>query len=303
VRWAVAIPQLVDDEFDAAAFRAFLAQVEDLGLESVWTIEQSIGAGGVLSPLEVLTYAAACTERVRLGCSVFVSPLHQPVHLAKAIGSLDHLSGGRLEVGLGLGGRSRPFAAFGITGDHLVTRFDEGVAIMKSLWTERSVTFEGRFWQLADVAMEPKPVQRPYPPLWFGGSAPAAVRRAVRHADGFFGAGSQTTTAFAEQVANARRELEATPRPSFAFAKRVYIAIDDDAERAREQADAGLRRIYGPDLGARLAPVAVTGPPEVCRQGLQEIADAGAELIVLNPLSDFPHQTDRLMGEVAPAVT
>ena len=173
-----------------------------------------------------MTYAAACTDRLRLGCAVFVTPLHNPLHLAKAIGGLDQLSRGHVEVGSGPAGgaavrrvRRRP--------DKPVARFNEGIALMKACWTEREITFDGRIWKLEGAAMEPKPVQKPHPPIWVGGSHPDAMRRAVRIGDGFFGAGSQTTAAFAEQVKIVRAELAERERdPStFAIAKRVYIHV------------------------------------------------------------------------------
>ena len=95
------------------------------------------------------------TQRLRLGCVVFVSTLHNPVHLAKSLASLDQLSGGRIDVGLGTGGKHRQFAAFGMSADRYVARFAEGVQLMKALWTQPRVTFDGEFWQLSDVAMEP----------------------------------------------------------------------------------------------------------------------------------------------------
>jgi probable F420-dependent oxidoreductase len=304
VRWSIAIPQFVDEGgFDSAAFRRYLTRAEALGFEGGWTLEQVFGSASLLGAIETMTYAAACTERLRLGCAVFVTPLHQPVHLAKSLSSLDQLSGGRLEIGVGTGGRARPFEAFGLVQDGFVTRFNEGLALMKSLWTESKVSHAGRFWQLDGATMEPKPRQRPHPPIWFGASAPAALRRAVRHGDGFFGAGSATTEAFAEQVSIVRRELEEQQRHPNAFriAKRVYITLDDNAERARTRMAAGLVRIYG-DFGRRLEPVAVAGPPEVCVDALREVAAAGAEMIMLNPVFDQADQMERLAKEVMPHV-
>src|SRR5215813_14523843 len=147
-----------------------------------------------------MSYAAACSDRLRIGCAVFVTPLYSPVHLAKSLSSLDQLSRGRLEIGVGTGGKSRQFAAFGVDPQRYVARFTEGLALMKALWTEPRVTFDGEFWQLKDAAMEPKPFAKPHPPLWFGAAGPAALRRAARMGDGFFGAGSSTTEAFASQV-------------------------------------------------------------------------------------------------------
>src|SRR6516165_10713005 len=219
MRFAISIPQYArDSRFDDGAFRAHLSRVEELGLfESAWAQEQVIGGAGSLAPLQTLTYAAGCTEKLRLGCAVFVLPLHNPLHLAKAISSLDCLSHGRVEVGVATGGAGRPFSAFGVDPDKPVARFNEALALMKACWTEREINFDGALWKLHGAPMEPKPVQKPHPPIWFGGSAPAGMRRAVRHGDGFMGAGSQTRAAFAEQVKLVREELGAQGRDPSSF--------------------------------------------------------------------------------------
>jgi probable F420-dependent oxidoreductase len=298
MRFAISIPQYAPGgEFDDAAFRAHLRRAEELGFESAWAQEQVLGAAGAVSPILAMTYGAACTERLRFGCAVFVTPLHTPVHLAKNIASLDCLSHGRVEVGVGTGGRSRPFGAFGIDGDALVARFNEGIELMKACWTDPEINFNGRFWQLNGASMEPKPVQKPRPPLWVGGNHPAALCRAVRIGDGFFGAGSQTTAQFAEQTAVISRELAEQGRDpgSFRIAKRVYIHVDDDEQRARQIIDEALEHHYGrPGLAA----VAVAGPPSACVSGLRDVAEAGAELVLLNPLSDDAEQLERLAAEV-----
>jgi probable F420-dependent oxidoreductase len=303
VRFAISIPQHVGVEgFDAVGFREYLARAEELGFESAWTQEQVLGPGHNLGPLEAMTYAAACSERLRLGCAVFVFPLHSPVHLAKSISSLDCLSHGRVEVGLGTGGRGRPFSAFAVDPDTFVARFNEGLELMKACWTQSQIKFEGRFWQLDGAAMTPKPVQKPHPPIWIGGNQPTAIRRAVRRADGFFGAGSQTTEQFAQQVQVAREELSSQGRDpaSFRIAKRVYINVDDDRDRAREQIEAALTSHYG---RGGLGGVAVAGPPAECVAGLREVEAAGAELIQLNPMVDEAHQLERLAAEVIPRLS
>lgn len=302
MRFAISIPQQVaDGTFDPAAMRAYLTRAEELGFASAWAQEQVIGTLPLLGPVETLTYAAACTERLRLGCAVLVTSLYGPVHLAKSLSTLDQLSRGRLDVGIGTGGR-RMFSAFGVEPESFVARFTEGLRLMRALWTEPRVDFDGRFWQLTGAAMEPKPFQKPGPPIWFGGSHPAALRRAVRLGDGFFGAGSVTTKQFADQVQTLREALAAQDRDpaGFPIAKRVYIAVDDDAERARTGIGAALDRVYG-FLGRRdLTPVAVCGTPDDCVRGLREVAHAGAELILLNPLFDDAQQMERLAAEVMP---
>ena len=302
-RFAISIPQFVSDgTFDPAAFRAYLARAEALGFEGAWTSEQILGTKPQLGPIETLTYAAACTDRLRLGCVVLVLPLYSPVHLAKSLSSLDQMSRGRLEVGVGTGGRFRPFAAFGVDPSSLVARFTEELAVMRALWTQDRVTFPGRFWQLEGAAMKPKPFQKPHPPIWIGGSHPDAVRRAVRLAGGFFGAGSQTTAQFAEQVRIVREEVAKRGREGFRVAKRVYIAVDDDAGRARERIGAAINELYG-QFGLRdIEAVAVAGTPADCARGLREVAGAGAELILLNPLFDDAEQMERLAADVVPQV-
>ena len=302
MRFAISIPQFFDDgEFDPAAQRAYLRRAEELGFESAWTQEKVLGPTPQLSPLESMTFAAACTERLRLGCVVFVLPLHNPIHLAKSISSLDQLSGGRVEVGIGIGGRNRLLSAFGVHHDRLVTQFNEGLRLMKALWTEPETNFDGEFWQLTGARMEPKPAQKPHPPVWFGARHPNAVRRAVRHGYGFFGAGSSTTAEFVEQVRVVREELAAQGRqPSeFPIAKRVYVDVDDNPDRAARRMADGLIRIYG-EHGRELEPVAVTGPPEACVRGLREVADAGAELILLTTVENQAEQMERLSAEVIP---
>jgi alkanesulfonate monooxygenase SsuD/methylene tetrahydromethanopterin reductase-like flavin-dependent oxidoreductase (luciferase family) len=172
---------------------------------------------------------------------------------------------------------------------------------MKNCWTQPNVEFEGRFWQLRGVAMEPKPFQKPHPPIWFGGSHPAALQRAVRHGDAFMGAGSTSTAAFAEQVTTVRAEMARAERQTFPIAKRVYIVVDDDATRARERAEAGLVGIYG-DFGRRLTGVAVFGAPKDCVDGLLDVASAGAETIVINPIDDEFQQMERLAADVLPHI-
>jgi probable F420-dependent oxidoreductase len=303
MRYAISIPQFfADGEFDPAEFRNYCTGVEQLGLfESAWTQENVLSASPQLSPLEVMTYAAACTEQLRLGCVVFVSTLHLPVHLAKSLASLDQLSAGRLEVGVGTGGKYRQFAAFGMSPERYVARFTEGVQLMKALWTQPRVTFDGEFYQLQAAPMEPKPLQKPYPPLWFGANGELALRRAVRLGDGFFGAGSSPTVKFADQVQIVRAALAESGRDAadFPIAKRVYIVVDDNTRRARERVDSAMERLYGrrvPDIEA----AAIAGSPADCAAELAKVAAAGAQLILFTTLFEPAEQAARLADEVIP---
>ncbi|MTD53945.1 LLM class flavin-dependent oxidoreductase [Amycolatopsis pithecellobii] len=298
MRFAISIPQFTaDGEFDPVAFRGYVQRAEALGFHSGWTQEQILTLGHFphLSALETMAYAAACTERLRLGCAVFVTPQHNPVQLAKSLASLDQLSRGRVETGVGTGGKRGSYPAFGHNGEALVARFTEGLEVMRSLWTEPETTIDGRFWQLEGAAIVPKPFQKPGPPVWIGGSHPNALKRAVRLGDGFFGAGSTTTGKFAEQVQVVRAE-----RADFPIAKRIYIAVDDNAEHARAQMADGLENIYG---RRGLEAVAVAGTPADCVRGVQEVADAGAELILFTTVANQAEQMERLAAEVIPQLS
>lgn len=305
VRFSIAIPQFDYDRFDAAGLRCFLARAEELDFEGGWVLEQIIGGAPLLAPLELLAYCAACTERLRLGVAVLVTSLHEPLQLASAATAVDRLSHGRLDIGVGSGGRSRRFPAFGVDKASYISYFTEGLELMKAAWSDDPrVTFHGRFRDVDDLPIQPKPVQRPHPPIWFGGMAPKALARTVRHGDAFMGAGSSSTEAFAGAVSIVRRELvEQDKDPAdFTIGKRVYLMVDDDADRARERVLAGLGHIYGPMDGIENVPV--FGTPDDVVRGLKEVVDAGAETLLLNPLgldvAENREQMERLAAEVIP---
>jgi alkanesulfonate monooxygenase SsuD/methylene tetrahydromethanopterin reductase-like flavin-dependent oxidoreductase (luciferase family) len=306
VRFSIAIPQFDYDGFDGAGLRSYLSRAEELGFEGGWVIEQTVGSGPLLAPLELLAYCAAWTERLRLGVAVLVTSLHEPLQLAQSITAVDRISQGRLDVGVAPGGGSRNFAAFGVDKDHFISYFTEGLELMKAAWSdEPTVTFHGQFRDVDGLGSNPKPVQRPHPPIWFGGLAPKALARAVRLGDSFLGAGSSTTESFAEAVTIVREELDKQQKDPthFTIGKRVYLMVDDDAVRARERVLEGLHRIYGESIpGGEDVPV--SGTPDDVARGLRDVIDAGAEMLLLNPVgpdvAQNREQMERLAAEVIP---
>jgi probable F420-dependent oxidoreductase len=301
VRLAVGLPQAwTTGGLDRAGMRRFLQRADALGFESAWVVEQVLGAIPSLEPVEHLTWAAALTERIRLGTAVLLTPLRSPVHLAKSLATLDQLSGGRLDVGIGLGGNTKVYPAFGVPAARRVARFNEGLRLMRALWTEPRVTFAGEFWQLENAAMEPKPIQRPHPPLWLGGHHPDALRRSVGWAAGFMGAGSASTATFAQEVqllhgflAEARRDPA-----TMDVGKRVYVAVDRDRERAGRRLAEYFGAFYGRSQLA--AEVSVWGSADQCAAGLREVVGAGARLVMLNPVFDELEQLEALVADVVP---
>lgn len=298
---SVAIPQTFHGHaVDVGYVRDFVVRAETLGFEGAWVVEQILGGIPSLEPLHTLTYAAALSTRLRLGTAVLLSTIRSPIHLAKALATLDHLSRGRLDVGVGLGGNTRAYPAFGVPAERRAARFSEGLRLMKALWTESSVTFAGEFWRLDAARFEPKPVQRPHPPLWFGGHHPNALRRAATMGDGFVGAGSISTGKFAEEIVLLRQLLAEAGRDPAAFpvSKRVYIAIDRDRDRAGRRLTEWFGAFYGrPELAAE---VAVWGDIPECVDRLAEIVAAGAGALLLNPVFDEIDHLERFAFDIAP---
>jgi len=301
VELGVAIPQtLLAGSFDVRKVREFLARAEALGFQSAWVVEQILGSIQSLEPVTLLTYAAACTERLRLGSAVLLTALRSPVHLAKSLATLDHLSGGRLTVGVGLGGNPRIYPAFGLSAARRAERFAEGLRLMKRLWTEERVTFEGEFFKLHNASLQPKPLQKPHPPLWFGGHHPNAIRRAVELGDGFIGAGSASTAAFLDEVKLLRGVLKEAGRDpaTFPLGKRVYIAVDRDRARAGRRLTEWFGAFYGkPELGAE---VSVWGDPGECVDRLSAIVAAGAGFLMLNPVFDELEHLEQFASHITP---
>ena len=308
MRFSISIPQLAVDGFDAGGVRSYLARAEELGFEGGWTLEQIVGPAPLIAPMELLAWAAACTTRLRLGVAVLITSLHDPLQLAAVATAVDQLSHGRLDLGVAPGGGFRQFSAFGVEKSTFISSFTEGLDLMKAAWSdEPRVTFHGRFRQVDNLPITPKPVQRPHPPIWFGGHAPAALARAVRVGDAFLGAGSSTTASFVEAVQTVQRELgnQGKDPAQFTIGKRVYLMVDDDAARARERVLAGLHRIYGQMAGLEAVPV--SGTLDDVARGVQEVIDAGAEMILLNPVggtvAEDHDQMERLAAEVIPRLT
>lgn len=302
----IEMPQVfIDTPVDIPLIRNFLTKAEMLGYDGVWVQEQILSDFPVLESVSLLNYAAALTSRLRLGTSVLLANLRNPLQLAKSLSTLDHLSQGRLTVGIGLGGGRAGSATgeesiFGYSSEHRVRRFVEGIEVMKALWTEPAAKYQGSFWRFNDVPMEPKPVQKPHPPIWFGAHREVALRRAVKYGDGWMGAGSSPTATFLKESGLVRRFLEQAGRDpaTFSISKRVYIAVDNDRERAERRLCRWFSvRYKSSDLARR---VSVWGSPEACVDRLKEIINGGAKHLLLNPVFDEMEHLELLAREIIP---
>ena len=214
--------------------RRAAVQAEQLGLADVWVSEHIIvpKSGGYppspnfWDPVLTLTWAAACTQRVRLGTSVLVLPMRHPLPLAKELATLQNLSNGRLILGAGVGWLEAEFDALGVPFKERGRRMDEGIAMMKAVWSEDPVTFPTKYIPaiINDMRSQPQPV-KPIP-IWIGGSSDAAINRALR-LDGWHG--SRVRPESAAQVVNRFRDVR--PDNDFTISIRIKIGRASCRER------------------------------------------------------------------------
>jgi probable F420-dependent oxidoreductase len=222
-----------------ANIREVCRRAESLGYASLWSFQRTLYPGGdpipmpyrsVHDPLAISSYVAAITERARVSIAIVNLPYYAPIVLAKALTSIDILSGGRLDAGLGLGWNADEFAAAGTPMPRRGARADEFVACLQAIWTQDPVTFDGEFYRVPTSYVDPKPVQRPHPPILLGGNAEPALARAGRLAAGWVSASRFA----AAQVPGAIESVRAAAREAGRDAESVRIIIRA-AVRVRDQ--------------------------------------------------------------------
>jgi probable F420-dependent oxidoreductase len=259
----------------------------------LWVTENTLDHVFCFDPVVVLTYAAAVTSTIGLGASVVVLPVHNPIHVAHQWATLDYVSGGRAILGVGLG-RDHHYEQFQTPREGRVRRFREGFELIKQLWTEQKVSYEGRIFRLADATMAPKPVQKPHPPIWMGVGHPDALRRTAAIADGWMGSGGSSNAAFIRSVPILREALERAGRDPavFPISKRVFLSVDERPEVARAQLHRWFTVVYRNPEGTDAS--GIHGTPQQVRERLEELVDAGANHLLLNPVARYAEQLEAL---------
>jgi len=197
----VAAGKMIEGESIARVAR----RAEELGYDSLWVSDHIIfptqlqsaypyspdgklpldPTNPLLEPFTVLSYAAAVTKTIKLGTSVIIVPYRDPLVTAKIVSSLDVLSGGRFIFGVGVGWLEEEFRALRQNLRDRAAQTREALLVMKACWTQDSPEFHGKFFDFSGIKFAPKPRQKPYPPIWFGGNSPSALKRAVEHGDGW----------------------------------------------------------------------------------------------------------------------
>jgi probable F420-dependent oxidoreductase len=230
--------QTVKEVYDHHVALAELA--EEVGFDGVWIGEHHFrDYGTVPSIAALLGYLAARTSRLRLGSGVYVLPLHDPVHVAEQVAELDVLSGGRIEFGVGRGYQSVEFDGFGVDLAEARDRFDESLEIIRGLWTEPRFAYEGKYYRVGDVALVPRPVQRPHPPIHVAAVSPETVERYAARGLPILADPAAPFRRVAKAAETWRRTAAAAGHPvddaELVVSRSVYVAPTVEAARADQQ--------------------------------------------------------------------
>jgi alkanesulfonate monooxygenase SsuD/methylene tetrahydromethanopterin reductase-like flavin-dependent oxidoreductase (luciferase family) len=280
------------------AYAEFFRQVEALGLDAVWTEDRISHDANMLDPLMLLASAAVCTRRIELGTAVLVVTLRAAAVVARQVSTLQHLSAGRLALGVSLGGRPEEYAAVGVPMNRRVTVFRESVAVIRQLLAGTAVNHQGQFVRLEKATV--RPAARV--PLYVGGHAEGALRRAGAMADGWIMSPFGAVRDFPRLRGVVRDAARAAGRdPDALVAGRLlYVAVDDDRARARESLRAFLHGYYGSRFDVDQH--AIFRPPAEVAARLVEHVQAGITKLMLGvPSLDLAHLR-RVAHEVAPLV-
>ena len=305
-------------------FTAFGIEADALGYHSTFVVEHHFsGWTQVSATLNLLTWLAARTERLRIGTAVIVLPWHNPVLLAEQTATLDLLSAGRLDLGIGKGYRYNEFRGFAIPAAEADARSDEGLDVLLRAWTETApFSHAGRFWQFQDIVVEPPPAQRPHPPVWMAAGSPESIRKVAARGFNLLLDQFASVATIGSRIALFKAAVEARGRRfdpmSVAVARDVYVARDAAdrtaalARNARSrQRTIEVARTPGQRGGSHVlayaaAPdgneaAALYGTPDQIAAGLEALRAAGVHYILANMGGATHTSLRRFAREIAPA--
>jgi probable F420-dependent oxidoreductase len=275
----------------------FATKCEEMGVHSMWTIDRI--AYDNLEPLTILSAAAGATQKIRLGTSVLLGNLRHPVHLAKIVATLDFISSGRVTLGLGFGSRSSDYEAVEMPFEHRGSRAVEQVALMKRLWIGENVTHKGRFYNLENLTMGPRPIQSSIP-IWTGGSSEAALKRAGAWADGFI-CGSSAIPEFPrtwDKVAGYARAAGRDPG-TIEKAGLTFMAINDEHSKAVKAVEDYVTRYYGAVRGD-VANTSLVGSASAVADRIAAFFERGLNTLIIGQADPDPKQLDTFGDKVLP---
>ena len=275
---------------------AIARRVDELGFDSLWTGDHVSFHGPIYDSLTLLSSYIGITKRVRLGVGVYLLALRHPTVAAKVTSTLDALSGGRLIFGVGVGGENpKEFEACGIPHSERGARVSEGIDVVRTLWRDSPASFKGRFTQFEGVSIDPKPVQKPMPPVWVGGRSDAALARAGRQGDGWISYVVQPER-YKQSVAKIETAAAATGRAldNFAKAHLTFITIGRDYESAERVWVARLSERYAQDFGPLARKYGIIGTAEQCAEQLHRYIEGGCTYFVLDAICEAPDEAQQI---------
>jgi probable F420-dependent oxidoreductase len=283
-----------------------VSRIEELGYDSAWTSEHVFFYFPTFDALTTLAAMAARTSRIRLGTAVLLLPLRPAALAAKEIASVDIISRGRLILGVGVGGEyPKEFEAVGVPVNERGARTNESLRVLKTLFNEDNVTFNGRFTRLSGVTLMPKPAQAGGPPLWIAGRSQAAQRRAGRYGDGYLPY-LFSPERFKEGMAKAREYAERAGRDPKSIVGALYqfVALTDTYEEGKRVAAEDLSRRYNQPFEKIVERYVVMGSVDDCVRRLEDFAEAGVEHFILVPivrsLEDFSAHVEAYAHDILP---
>jgi probable F420-dependent oxidoreductase len=286
---------------DPGFLRAVAQAAEELGYDSLWAGEHLSFENPIVDLTVALATFAAATEQIAVGAGVVLLPLRHPAWVAKEVGSLDWISGGRVLLGVGVGGEGAgDFEAAGVAVRERGPRADDAIRALRALWGPAPASYAGRHFSFAGVAIEPRPAQPGGPPILVAGRAPGALRRAGRLGDGWIPY-MLSTRRYAAGWAEVRRHAAEADRDPDALAPYavLFARVDEDGERARRDAQEHLSKRYGMRFERHhVEQLCVVGTPEECAARLEEYAAAGVRHVALNPAAardELLTQAERLV--------
>ena len=297
--------QLVGELPPPALFREVAQRAEELGYDSLWAGDHVSFENPILDVTVALATFAAVTSRITIGAGIVLLPLRPPALVAKEFASLDYVSGGRVVLGVGVGGESpQDFEAVGVPIHERGARADEAMLVLRELFAHSPASFEGRFTRFAGVSIEPRPARPGGPPLWVGGRSPAALRRAGRLGDGWLPIWISPER-YAAGWSEVRRHAESAGRdPDALVPAAVVPSLVGDAGPRRAGAHACVSRASATARRSRRRRWSATASPGLrgsVRSAYRRTSAAGIEHIVFNPAvapDRLSEQVERLADAV-----
>ncbi len=284
-----------------------VAKLEARPIDSLWVGGHIASRNPSPEAMIGLTRLATVTERVTVGTSILLLPLYPPALIAKQVADLDRATGGRIVLGVGVGGEyPQEFRAMQVPVEERGRRMDESIPLLRRLWTATEISHDGRYYPMQDVKIHPSPVQSGGPPIVVAGRKKPAMHRAARLGDGWFpymyspGRYAKSVATITQAAHEAGRDLA-----GFHWCVWVFLNINPDGDVAREEAALTMGGNYNQDFLEMIDSVAAAGTAGEVLAKLQAFYDAGARHFVFLPAtggSDPAPVLDRLFGDVLPGL-